>query len=104
MQKTLAGQSVDVDAEGYLTNADQWNGDIARAIGDELNIPLPDNDRRWQVLDWLRDQHKNGIEMNIRKVGQSGIVDIKEFYQLFPNGPLKNASKMAGLPKPTSCL
>lgn len=104
MQKILAGNSVDVDAEGYLTNAGQWNGDIARAIGTELGIPLPDDDKRWQVLDWLRRQHADGIEMNIRKVGQSGIVDIKEFYQLFPNGPLKNASKMAGLPKPTSCL
>ena len=104
MQKMLGNQTVEVDAEGYLTDASQWNGDIARAIGAELNIQLPDDDKRWWVLHWLREQHDQGVEMNIRKVGSSGIVDIKEFYQLFPNGPLKNASKMAGLPKPTSCL
>ncbi len=56
------------------------------------------------MLNWLREQHYQGQEVNIRKVGKSGIVDIKQFYQLFPGGPLKNASKIAGLEKPTSCL
>lgn len=102
MQKEIAGQQVDVDIEGYLTNPDQWNGDIAQAIAGELNIELTQT--HWDVLNWLREQHYQGQEVNIRKVGKSGIVDIKQFYQLFPGGPLKNASKIAGLKKPTSCL
>jgi sulfur relay (sulfurtransferase) DsrC/TusE family protein len=32
------------------------------------------------------------------------VVDIKEFYALFPNGPLKKATKIAGIPKPASCI
>lgn len=104
MRKDLNGQDVEVDAEGYLLNPDDWNGDMAKVIAAELNIPLPDGDKRWQVIDWLRQQHYAGVELNIRKVGTSGVVDIKEFYQLFPGGPLKNASKIAGLKKPTSCL
>jgi len=102
MQKELAGQSVDVDVEGYLTDMNQWNGDIANAIASELGITL--TQKHWDIINWLRDQVAQGVELNIRKVGASGIVDIKEFYQLFPNGPLKNASKIAGLRKPTSCL
>jgi tRNA 2-thiouridine synthesizing protein E len=37
-------------------------------------------------------------------MGKSGVVDIKEFYSLFPNGPLKKASKISGIPKPQSCI
>jgi tRNA 2-thiouridine synthesizing protein E len=102
MQKSLGGQQVDVDIEGYLTNPDVWNGEIAGDIASELNINL--TQKHWDVLNWLRQQHYEGTEVNIRKVGKSGIVDIKEFYQLFPGGPLKNASKIAGLKKPTACL
>ena len=28
----------------------------------------------------------------------------KEFYALFPNGPLKISTKIAGVPKPKSCI
>jgi tRNA 2-thiouridine synthesizing protein E len=31
-------------------------------------------------------------------------VDIKEFYALFPNAPLKTATKIAGVPKPAGCI
>ena len=37
-------------------------------------------------------------------MGKSGIVDVKEFYGLFPGAPLKKATKIAGVPKPTSCI
>jgi tRNA 2-thiouridine synthesizing protein E len=103
MQKTIAGQDVDVDAEGYLTDMNQWNGEIAKEIASGLNIGEL-SEKHWAVINWLREQVAAGVELNIRKVGASGVVDIKEFYQLFPGGPLKNASKIAGLHKPTSCL
>ncbi|PID98781.1 sulfur relay protein DsrC [Candidatus Saccharibacteria bacterium] len=103
MIKTIAGQDVDVDIEGYLTDMNAWNGEIAKAIAAELNIGEL-SQKHWDVLNWLREQTEQGAELSIRKVGKSGIVDIKEFYQLFPNGPLKNASKIAGLRKPMTCL
>lgn len=102
MPKNLGGQEVEVDVEGYLVNPDVWNGEIAKDLAKELNIEL--TQKHWDVLNWLRQQHYDGIEVKIRKVGKSGIVDIKQFYQLFPGGPLKNASKIAGLKKPTACL
>jgi len=103
MNKTINGHDVDVDAEGYLTDMEQWNREIAQEIAKELDIDEL-TDKHWEVIDWLREQKSQGIELNIRKVGNSGVTDIKEFYQLFPGGPLKNASKIAGLNKPTSCL
>jgi dissimilatory sulfite reductase related protein len=52
----------------------------------------------------LRAKQKEGVQLSIRKVGASGLVDIKQFYQLFPGGPLKISSKLAGIPKPASCI
>lgn len=104
MQKTYAGKSVEVDDEGFLMDGSTWDGDVAREIAKELDIELPDDSVQWKLIDWLREQHAAGVEVNIRKVAGSGLVDIKQFYQLFPGGPLKNASKIAGLPRPTSCV
>jgi len=102
MKKTIAGKEVEIDEEGYLVDSSQWDKDVAQEIAKELNIEL--SDKHWEVIDYLRAQHDEGVEMSIRKVGKSGIVDLKEFYGLFPGGPLKNASKIAGLSRPASCV
>ncbi len=101
-QKTMAGITVDVTSEGYLVNPEQWNKDIALAIADEIGIEL--TDKHFEVLDFLRKEHAAGTQLSIRKVGKSGIVDIKGLYTLFPGGPLKYSAKIAGIPKPVSCV
>jgi tRNA 2-thiouridine synthesizing protein E len=99
---TLGGKEVEVSDEGYLVNPGDWDEAVAKDLAKELNIEL--TDKHWEVVKWLRQQHESGAEMTIRKVGKSGLVDIKGFYELFPGGPLKNASKIAGLARPTSCV
>ncbi|HEY4787464.1 MAG TPA: TusE/DsrC/DsvC family sulfur relay protein [Bacteroidales bacterium] len=101
-EKTIAGVTVTVNAEGYFENPAQWNKDMAVEMAKEYNISL--TDKHFAVLDFLRQKHLGGEQLTIRKVGTSGIVDIKEFYQLFPGGPLKISSKLAGIPKPVSCV
>ena len=61
-------------------------------------------DKHFEVLYYLQDQHKKEVALSIRSIGKSGVVDIKQFYELFPKGPLKISSKMAGIPKPKSCI
>jgi TusE/DsrC/DsvC family sulfur relay protein len=103
MEKVIAGKAVDVNPEGYLTHPEEWTEDIAAVIAAEEEVgPLsPDH---WKVLRYLRDQQTKGIALSIRGIGKSGVVDIKTFYELFPNGPLKKSSKIAGIPKPASCI
>ena len=103
MEKVYAGKTVSVDNNGYLTDLSQWNKDIAIEIGKEEGINEV-TDKHFEVLAYLQDQHKKDVALTIRGVGKSGIVDIKEFYQLFPVAPLKTATKIAGIPKPVSCI
>ncbi|MBI1222509.1 MAG: TusE/DsrC/DsvC family sulfur relay protein [Bacteroidetes bacterium] len=102
MEKMISGKQVSVNEEGFLTDFSQWNKDIANEIAKEENIQL--TERHWEVINYLQEQHRKEIPMSIRKIRNSGVVDIKEFYQLFPQGPLKTASKIAGIPKPVSCI
>jgi tRNA 2-thiouridine synthesizing protein E len=102
MEKVIAGQNVNVNEEGYLTDMNQWNENIAKELAQEVSIDL--TPRHFDVLNFLRDQQKKEVALSIRGVGNSGVVDIKELYALFPKGPLKLSSKIAGIPKPKSCI
>ena len=100
--KTIAGAQVNVSEEGYLEDMDQWNEDIAKELASEIGIEL--TDKHFEVLNYLREKTEAGEALTIRKVGKSGITDIKGLYKLFPKGPLKFSSKIAGIPKPASCV
>lgn len=100
--KTFAGQNVEVNDEGYMVDASQWTKEIAADMAKEIGIEL--SDKHYEVLEFLRNSSEKGETLTIRKVGKSGIVDIKGLYQLFPGGPLKYSSKFAGIPKPASCV
>ncbi|MEZ4985219.1 MAG: TusE/DsrC/DsvC family sulfur relay protein [Saprospiraceae bacterium] len=102
MIKELAGKTVDVNEEGYMTDLAQWDKSVAEAIAAEEGITL--GDRHWAVIDYIQTQFKTDVPLTIRKMGSSGVTDIKEFYALFPGGPLKKATKIAGIPKPKSCI
>lgn len=101
-QMSIAGYEVDCNDQNYMTDLTQWNKEIATAIAAEEGIEL--TDRHWEVLSYLQEQYKNDVSLTIRRVGKSGVVSIKEFYALFPEGPLKKASRIAGIPKPVSCI
>ena len=102
MLKQIANAEVNVNDEGYLTDFSQWNKDVANEIAKEEGIEL--TDEHWKVIDYLQEQYRNEVPLSIRKVGKSGVVSIKDLYRLFPNGPLKVSTKIAGIPKPVSCI
>lgn len=101
-EKMYAGKSVSVTDEGYLTDPTQWTREVAIAIAKEEGIEL--TEKHFAVLEYIREKTLKGEALTIRSIGKSGIVDTKDFYQLFPGAPLKKASRIAGIPKPTSCV
>ncbi len=100
--KTYAGVAVDVNEEGYFTNPSQWTKDIAMEIAKEEGVEL--TDKHFEVLEYLRNKFNSGDALSIRGINKSGVVDVKTFYQMFPGAPMKKATKIAGIPKPASCV
>jgi len=100
----IADAPVDVDAEGFLTDPEQWNERIAEAIARESGIPEL-TDRHWLVVRFMRDRYlSTGTAPSIRSLGKESGVPIKELYELFPKGPAKLAAKIGGIPKPRGCI
>jgi tRNA 2-thiouridine synthesizing protein E len=102
VEKVYGELCVTCNEQGYLTDLNQWTKEIGSEIAKEENIDM--TDRHWDVIDFLQDQCRKELPLSIRKIGKSGVVSIKEFYQLFPKGPLKISSRIAGIPKPVSCI
>ena len=101
-QKVIAGITIDVNEEGYLTDSSQWTKEVAIEIAKEEGIEF--TDKHLAIVDFIRNKFQKGETLTIRSVGNSGIVDIKGFYTLFPGAPMKKAAKIAGVPKPSSCV
>jgi TusE/DsrC/DsvC family sulfur relay protein len=102
MDLNIAGIRLDVTEDGYLTDVSQWTKEIGLEIAKNEGIVM--TDRHWEVVNWLQEQVKNDVALSVRGIKKSGVLDIKEFYELFPNGPLKVSTKIAGVPKPKSCI
>jgi TusE/DsrC/DsvC family sulfur relay protein len=105
MTMTLIAEApVDVDAEGFLTNPEQWNEQIAKAIAAESGVPEL-TDRHWLVVRFMRERYlATGTAPSIRSLGKESGVPVKELYQLFQKGPAKLAAKIGGIPKPKGCI
>ena len=100
----IADAPVDVDAEGFLIDPEQWNEQIAAAIAGANGIPEL-TERHWLVVRFMRDRYlQTGNAPSIRSLGKESGVPIKELYQLFPKGPAKLAAKIGGIPKPKGCI
>ena len=100
----IAETTVDVDAEGFLTNPDQWRDEIAAEI-DRQNGISELTERHWLVVRFMRERYlATGAAPSIRTLGKESGVPVKELYQLFPKGPAKLAAKIGGIPKPQGCI
>jgi TusE/DsrC/DsvC family sulfur relay protein len=102
MDTQVSAPVLATNEEGYLKNYKEWTEDWAREVAVQNHVEL--TEKHWAVLRWLRQKQEEGVALTIRKVSNSGLADIKQFYQLFPGGPLKISSKIAGIPKPVSCI
>ncbi len=102
METVLAGFKVNVTEDGYLTDFSQWTNEIGFEIAKEHGIEM--TDQHWKVIEYLQEKNSNKEALSIRGIKKSGVINIKEFYSLFPGGPLKISTMIAGIPKPVSCI
>jgi dissimilatory sulfite reductase related protein len=103
--RVIAGKEVQVNEEGFMTDATEWNKDIAAAIAVEEGIPELTADH-WKVIDWARETAKNTKwkSPTIRQMTTGTGVNTKQLFALFPKGPAKKVARVAGLGKPEGCV
>lgn len=98
------------DDNGYLLDSAQWGREFAERAAGAEGIQL--TDAHWQVIEFLRDYHERYqisppmrvlVKVMAPLLGEPKATS-RRLYQLFPDGPAKQACKIAGLPKPESCL
>ena len=102
--KTIAGKTVQVDAEGFLVNPEDWNEEMAPELAKEFEINEL-TDAHWKVINFMRNDFKeNGQIPSIRRMKNAGGIPTKDLYDMFPDGPAKKAAKISGLSKPQGCI
>jgi tRNA 2-thiouridine synthesizing protein E len=104
MMQAIADTQVELDAEGFFVDPEQWTPEMAPEIARRNGVPEL-TPRHWRVIDFMREAYeRNGAAPSIRTLGKTSGVPIKELYQLFPKGPAKLAAKIGGIPKPRGCI
>jgi len=103
-QMTLAGKTVELDADGHLAHQSDWNEALALDLAKREGIQQL-TDRHWAVINYMRKEfQEKGDAPSIRKLTKESGVATKELYELFPKGPATKAARIAGLPKPKGCI
>lgn len=106
----LAGETYETDEDGYLTDLDKWNREVADHLAQEEGVEM--TEAHWEVVEFLREyyaEYKIAPMIRIltkaigKKLGKEK-GNTKYLYELYPGGPAKQACKIAGLPKPTGCV
>ncbi|WP_439238582.1 TusE/DsrC/DsvC family sulfur relay protein [Lonepinella sp. BR2919] len=101
---------IETDSAGYLLDLNHWNEDVAMALAKQENLLL--TDAHWEVIYFVRSFYQEyktspAIRMLVKAMAEKLGMDkgnSRYLQRLFPDGPAKQATKLAGLPKPAKCL
>ncbi|MDZ7278837.1 TusE/DsrC/DsvC family sulfur relay protein [Pantoea eucrina] len=106
----FAGKEIATDAEGYLKNSADWSPELANVLAAQEGIPM--SDAHWEVVNFVRAFYQEyntspAVRMLVKAMAQQYGEEkgnSRYLFRLFPDGPAKQATKIAGLPKPAKCL
>ncbi len=96
--------------QGFLVKSADWNEDVAQQLAQLNHITL--TDAHWEIIRFIRHYYQQFKHLPNARVFTKAIAKIlgedkgnsRYLHKLFPDGPLKYACKLAGLPKPPTCL
>jgi TusE/DsrC/DsvC family sulfur relay protein len=102
--KTIAGKTVQVNDEGFMTNPSEWTKEIAVELAKEEGI-ADLNASHWAIIEFCRKTAgSGGSAPTLRAITSGAGVSTKDLFALFPKGPAKKVAKISGLGKPEGCV
>ncbi|MBL4940609.1 MAG: TusE/DsrC/DsvC family sulfur relay protein [Colwellia sp.] len=104
------GEQIATDKQGYLLDYHQWHEDLATIMANNDAFEL--TAAHWEVVNFVRQFYLSyNTSPAIRALTKAMKAEFGEekassryLFRLFPDGPAKQATKYAGLPKPKRCL
>jgi tRNA 2-thiouridine synthesizing protein E len=105
----MAVIKINTDQYGHLVDRKQWTPEVAVQLAATDHIEL--SKAHWSLIDavqYIYDETGDTPPMRLlikllRKLLDDSI-DSRYLYRLYPDGPVRLASKHAGLPKPKHCM
>ena len=100
---------IPVDKNGYLLDYTQWEEDMVPLLAEQENIEL--TKAHWEVVRFVRAFYlEYDTSPAIRALVKAMAAEhgpekgnSRYLQRLFKKGPAKQATKLAGLPKPAKC-
>lgn len=101
---------IKLDKHGYLAELEVWTPEIANEFAHIEKIKL--TEAHWEVIWFVRNFYQEfntspAIRLLVKAMAEkfgSEKGSSKYLFMLFPEGPAKQATRIAGLPKPAKCL
>jgi len=106
----IDGSAYHLDHAGYLLDVTCWSRAFAEAMASQESLQLlPEH---WQLIEYAREFYSRYDESPpmralvkwLRQQKGESEGTSRNLYKLFPDGPGKQLSLLAGLPKPVSCI
>ena len=107
---TFNNKESETDNDGYLKDSSEWSEGLAQVIAGQEGIAL--TPEHWEVVRFVREFYLEfntspAIRMLVKAMAKTFGEEkgnSRYLYRLFPKGPAKQATKIAGLPKPVKCI
>ena len=110
MALVVNDQTLATTEQGFLVDLQTWNDSVAEELARIDGIIL--SPAHWEILRFIRQYYLDYRHLPNARVFAKAIkhglgeekASSRYLQMLFPQGPLKYACKLAGLPKPPTCL
>ncbi|MEH0690340.1 TusE/DsrC/DsvC family sulfur relay protein [Vibrio cholerae] len=104
------GKTIETDAQGYLKDHTEWEEAMIPTLAEMEGIEL--TDAHLEVILFVRHFYEEfntspAVRMLVKAMEKAHGPEkgnSKYLFKLFKQGPAKQATKLAGLPKPAKCL
>lgn len=107
---TVGNRTIALDADGHLVDSQAWSEDVAAVLARDREVEL--SPLHWWLIGFVRSHHLRYDMPPLMRITiqamreQTGETDAssRTLYRLFPDGPIREACRYAGLPRPDSCI